>query len=194
MARLALRKSWRLCGIIFPFVYYFSNKITTIFIILPILCIFLLIEFFRFRISRFNERVFIIFRYILKEKERKSLLTTTTFLASVLVTTVLFRKDIAITATLFLIFGDASSAIVGTYFGRIKILKNKSLEGSLAFLVTCLLIGLLTKVANIGLAWLVIIAGAFTATITELLALPVDDNFTIALSSGIVMELASHVF
>ncbi len=193
MAGLALRKSWRLCGIIFPLVYYFSNKITAIFIILPILCIFLFIELLRFRISRFNERLFAIFRYVLKEKERKSLLTTTAFLVSVLVTVVLFRKDIAITAMLFLVFADAASAVVGTYFGRRKIL-NKSLEGSLAFLVTCLLIGLLTKFTSIGLAWPVIIAGAFTATTTELLSLPLDDNFTIALSSGIVMELASRVF
>ncbi len=193
MAGLALRKSWRLCGIIFPLVYYFSNKITAIFIILPILCIFLFIELLRFRISRFNERLFAIFRYVLKEKERKSLLTTTAFLVSVFVTVVLFRKDIAITAMLFLVFADAASAVVGTYFGRRKIL-NKSLEGSLAFLVTCLLIGLLTKFTSIGLAWPVIIAGAFTATTTELLSLPLDDNFTIALSSGIVMELASRVF
>jgi len=193
MATLGLRKSWRICGIIFPLVYYFSNKITTVFILLPILCAFLFIEFLRFRISRFNERLFVIFGYILKEKERKSLLTTTTFLLSVLATVVLFRKDISVIAMLFLIFGDASSAIVGTYFGRTKIL-NKSLEGSLAFLVTCLLIGLVTKVTNIGLPWLVIIAGAFTATITELLSLPIDDNFTIALSSGLVMELVSRVF
>lgn len=193
MATLGLRKSWRICGIIFPLIYYFSNKITTIFILLPILCVLLFIEFLRFHISRFNERLFVIFGYILKEKERKSLLTTTTFLLSVLATVVLFRKDIAVIAMLFLIFGDASSAIVGTYFGRTKIL-NKSLEGSLAFLGTCLLIGLVAKVTNMGLAWPVIIAGAFTATITELLSLPVDDNFTIALSSGLVMELVSRVF
>jgi len=190
MARLALRKSWRICGIIFPLVYYFSNKITAVFILLPVLCLFLLIEFFRFRIARFNERLFVIFGQILKEKERKSLLTSTTFLVSVLVTLILFRKDIAITAMLFLIFGDAASAVVGTYFGRTKIL-NKSLEGSLAFLVTCLLIGLLTKATGIGLAWPIIIAGAFTATITELLYLPLDDNFTIALFSGLVMSLVA---
>lgn len=193
MARLALRKTWRICAIIFPLVYYFSNKVTAIFIILPVLCFFFFIEFLRFSFLRFNERLFVIFGYILKEKERKTLLGTTIFLVSVLLTLMLFRKEIAITAMLFLIFADSASAVVGTYFGRTKIL-NKSLEGSLAFLVTCLLIGLLTKLAGIGLAWPVIIAGAFTATVTEFLPLPVDDNFTIALSSGIVMEWASRIF
>ena len=193
MARLALRKTWRICAIIFPLVYYFSNKVTAIFIILPVLCFFLFIEFLRFRIARFNERLFASFGYVLKEKERKTLLGTTIFLASVMMTVILFKKEIAITAMLFLIFADTASAVAGTYFGRIKIL-NKSLEGSLAFLVTCLLIGLLAKFSGIAISWPVIIAGAFTATVTEFLPLPVDDNFTIALSSGIVMEWASHIF
>lgn len=177
MAILAIRKSWRFCGLIFPLVYYYSDKFITLFIILPFLCIFSVIEILRFYFFRFNERLFNIFSYVLKEKERNKLLTTTWFLLSVFLAVVLFAKDIAITAMLFLIFGDAASAFFGERFGRIRIIGNRSLEGSLAFLVTCLIIGIIinfTKVVN--LSWLVIVIGALSAAVTELLPLPIDDN------------------
>lgn len=189
MANIAIRKAWRLGGIIFPSIYYFTNKITTIFIILPFLCIFIIIEILRFSIFRFNERLFSIFRYILKDKERKNLLTTTWFLLSTLLAVALFRKDIAIMAILFLIFGDSASALFGLRFGHTKIIGNRSLEGSLAFFVTCIIIGIIMNFTKVSLSWLVVILGALAATIAELLPLPFDDNFTIALFSGIFMSI-----
>ena len=189
MSKLLLRKTWRLFGIIFPLIYYFGSKTLTLIVVLPFLCIFLLIEFFRFMVPRLNNRLFIIFRYYFKEAEKKELITTTTFLISFLVTVLLFRKDIAITAMLFSIFGDAASAIVGTH-GKNKLF-NKSIEGSLAFLVTCLAIGLALVLTKIRLAPAVFILGAFSATIIELLPLPVDDNLTIALAAGAAMSVIS---
>ena len=161
----------------------------TLIVILPFLSVFLLIELSRFAIPRLNKRLFIIFRYYFKETEKKRLITTTFFLVSFLITVLLFRKDIAITAMLFSIFGDAASAIVGVH-GKKKIF-NKSLEGSLAFLVTCLIIGLALTLTRIGLAPAVFISGAFFAAIIEFLPLPVDDNFTIALTAGAVMSAIS---
>jgi dolichol kinase len=193
MASLILRKAWRLSGIIFPLIYYFSNKITTIFIIVPFLCIFIVIEILRFYLFRFNERLFNIFRYILEEKERKSLLTTTWFLLSTFLTVALFRKEIAIMAVLFLIFGDSASSFFGLRFGRTKIMGNRSLEGSLAFFITCLMVGIIMHFTKVSLSWLVIILGALAATLAELLSLSLDDNFTIALFSGIIMTIVSKL-
>lgn len=190
MASLILRKSWRFCSIIFPLIYYFSNKSTVLWIILPILCFFIIIEIIRFSNFRFNERLFVIFRHIFKEKEKRSLLTTTWFLLSVLLTIILFKKEIAIIAILFLIFGDANASIVGTYFGHIRI-GQRSLEGSLAFFITCLIIGVIINFTQIKLSWLVVFSGALIATIIELLPLPIDDNFTIALFSSIIMTIVS---
>ena len=189
MSKLLLRKSWRLCGIIFPLVYYFGNKKITLIVVSQFLCIFLLIEFLRFTIPTLNNRLFIIFGYFFKETEKKRLITTTTFLSSFLITVLLFRKDIAITAMLFSIFADAASGIVGVH-GKKKIF-DKSIEGSLAFLVTCLAIGLALALTKIRLAPAVFILGAFSATIIEFLPLPVDDNFTIALAAGAVMSAIS---
>jgi dolichol kinase len=189
MSKLLLRKTWRLCGIIFPLVYYFGNKIITLIVVSSFLGIFLLIEFLRFTIPKLNNKLFTIFRYYFKETEKKKLITTTTFLSSFLITVLLFRKDIAITAMLFSIFGDAASAIVGIH-GKNKIF-NKSIEGSLAFFITCLAIGFVLALTKIRLAPAVFILGAFSATIIELLPLPVDDNFTISLTAGAVMSVIS---
>lgn len=193
MAILAIRKSFRISATVFALIYYFSNKITTLFIILPFLCIFVFIEILRRCVFRFNERLFNIFKFILKEKERKTLLTTTWFLVSTFLTAVLFRKEIAIMAMLFLIFGDSASAFFGLRFGRTKILGSRSLEGSLAFFSTCLIIGIIMNFTKVGLSWPVVIVGALAATISELLPLPIDDNFTVPLFSGIMMSIASFI-
>ena len=189
MSKLLLRKTWRLCGIIFPLVYYFGSKRITLIAVFSVLCVFLLIELSRFTAPALNNRLFIVFGYLFKETEKKRLFTATTFLISFLITVLLFRKDIAITAMLFSIFGDAFSAIVGVH-GKNKIF-NKSIEGSLAFLVTCLVIGLALALTKISLAPAVFILGAFSAAIIELLPLRIDDNFTIALAAGAVMSVMS---
>jgi dolichol kinase len=187
MAVLAIRKTWRLCGIAFPLFYYFNQRIAVIFFVLSFLGIFIIIEILRFLAPPFNERLFRIFKYILKEKEKKSLLTTTWFLLSIFLSVVLFRKDIAIAAILFLIFGDTASAFFGLRFGSRKLIGNRSLEGSLAFLLTCLTIGIIMHFTQVSLSWPVLIFGALAATLSELLPWPMDDNFTIALFSGIMM-------
>ena len=189
MSKLFLRKTWRLCGIIFPLAYYFGSKTVTLIAIFLFLGAFLLIELSRFAIPALNKRLITIFGYLFKETEKKRLFTTTTFLFSFLITVLLFRKDIAITAMLFSIFGDAASAIVGVH-GKKRIF-DKSIEGSLGFLVTCLAIGLVLALTKIGLAPAVFILGAFSATIIELLPLHVDDNFTIALAAGATMSVIS---
>ncbi|MEI8350561.1 MAG: hypothetical protein WCI77_10475 [Candidatus Omnitrophota bacterium] len=189
MSKLFVRKTWRLFGIIFPLVYYFGNKRITLIVVFLFLGISLLIELFRFTLPTLNNRMFIIFRHFFKETEKKGLITTTVFLISFFITVLLFRKDIAITAMLFSIFADASSAIVGIH-GKKRIF-SKSIEGSLAFLVTCLAIGLALTLTKIRLVPAVFILGAFSATIIELLPLPVDDNFTIPLAAGAVMSVIS---
>jgi dolichol kinase len=189
MSRLLLRKTWRLCGIIFPLAYYFGSKAITLTAVFLFLGTFLLIEFLRFTFPAFNRRLIGTFGYLFKETEKKRLFTTTTFLISFLVTVLLFRKDIAITAMLFSIFGDAASAIVGVH-GKKKTL-GKSIEGSLAFFVICLAIGALLSLTKIRLPPAVFILGALSATIIELMPLPVDDNLTIALVAGAVMSALS---
>jgi dolichol kinase len=72
-------------------------------------------------------------------------------------------------------------------FGKRKFLRNnKTLEGSLACFISCLIFGLWW----LGNPWLALL-GALTATAAELGNIALDDNIKIPLASGIVMSLVS---
>lgn len=190
MAYLIFRKGWRLLGLVFPILYILTSREITLFYTSVTLGIFLLGDLFRFLNSDFNHWLFIRFKLILKAEEKKRFLTTTTtFLISSLLTIIFFKKEVAIYSLSFLVIGDAASALIGTYVGRIKI-KNKSLEGSLAFFITCLIsAALLNKLSKLSLPLPVLLIGALTGAVVEVLSLPWDDNFTIGLSCGIVMTI-----
>lgn len=190
MAILGLRKIWRLFGLIFPASYYFGNKTLVLWVVFLSLSFFIFIEILRRINPDFNERLFIIFKLLLKEKEKNNLFSTTWFVFSVFLSVLFFKKEIAIVAMLFLIFGDIASELIGTYFGRIFI-GRRTLEGSIAFFISCLIIGMiLNQFSYIKFSWLVMILGALSATLAEFFPW-LDDNFTISLFSATMMSLVS---
>ncbi len=83
----------------------------------------------------------------------------------------LFDKGIAIAAVFFLAAGDALAGIIGDRFGR-RIIFNKTLEGSLAFLVCSLVIGMALTTADLGLFPSLVVAGAIAACAVELFPAP----------------------
>jgi dolichol kinase len=85
------------------------------------------------------------------------------------------------------------ATVIGEKFGKRKAF-NKSLEGSLACLSACLLIGIVMATVNPTLVISVAIVGAVSAMIVEFLPLPIDDNFTIPLFSGGIMTLTEFYF
>ncbi len=64
-----------------------------------------------------------------------------------------------------------------------------SLEGSLAFFLTCLIIGIALLFTELLIDMKVIFWGALAAAGIELAPLPLNDNFTVALISATVMTL-----
>ncbi|MGE5179541.1 MAG: diacylglycerol/polyprenol kinase family protein [Bacteroidota bacterium] len=123
------------------------------------------------------------FGELLRNHEEVSLLGSTYLLIACLLSIHLFPKPIAVLALAFLIVGDTMAAIVGKWLGRVRIF-DKTAEGSLACLVTCYLLTLLVP----EIPFRVAVAGALTATVFELLPIPLDDNFRIPLSAGFAMD------
>jgi dolichol kinase len=73
-------------------------------------------------------------------KKKKLLLTGASWvLISAVLTVLIFPKVIAVIAFIILIISDISAALVGRKWGRTK-LGKKSLEGTLAFIVSGLLV------------------------------------------------------
>ena len=67
---------------------------------------------------------------------------------------------------------------------------NKTLSGSLACFIMCLFIGL---VLDFEISLEIILIGAFTATIAELISIKINDNISIPVLSGCAMYLGSIV-
>lgn len=182
------RKSVHLAGLIIPIAYYFVGKKTGIIILGSVTAFIFLCELLRFVNPKFNNFFCRLFSSLLRGHEREDVTGTGYFLFGALLSIILFEKRHAIVCSYFLILGDFFAALVGIKWGRIKILPPKSLEGSLACFSVCLLVALAHKLNPI-----IAVAGAFTATIVELVSLGINDNLTIPIISGFVMWIVAHL-
>jgi dolichol kinase len=126
------------------------------------------------------------FRSLIRSHEEEHLLGSTYFMIAALLSVLAFGDTIAIAALTFLIIGDTMAAIVGKKYGK-PLYWGKSLLGSLACFVSCLIIG----AALLDNQW-VIIAGALAAAVAEALPVPMDDNMRVPIVSGLVMQYVSH--
>jgi dolichol kinase len=119
---------------------------------------------------------------VLREEERDTLMGSTYFLFSSTLVILFFPKPIAIVSLLILILSDTAAALVGKGVGRIRIF-GKTLEGSLAFFVSSLII--VWVYPGLGRFWGSV--AALGATLIELLPIRLDDNLTIPLVAGAIM-------
>jgi len=105
-----------------------------------------------------------------------------TVLASFLVMLLFPQRSVVILAHLYLVFGDASAAIIGKRWGR-HYFGKKSWEGSMACFVACILCGL--PFFSMGMA----IVGALVATVAEAIPWPLNDNLWMPLVSAAVLSI-----
>jgi dolichol kinase len=101
-----------------------------------------------------------------------------------------FEKHIAAAAITFIIVGDVAAAMVGRRWGRHRLRGSKTLEGSLGFLVVALLVAHLIPT----IPWTVGTIGAVVATVVEGATIHRDDNLTVPLTAGLIMELLVRIF
>jgi glycerol-3-phosphate acyltransferase PlsY len=188
------RRLWHLVGgSFFPILALFIPKGALLITLGAMTGIFVVWEIARLNIPSVNRWMVSHLRVILKKEEGFRPTGTTYLLLASVVVFLLFDKYVAITSLLFLSIGDLVATVIGEEYGR-PALFSKSLEGSLACLVLCLLIGgLMTRISP-TIAPAVAIVGAVSATIVELLPIPIDDNLTIPVLSAGVMTLAALCF
>jgi dolichol kinase len=122
------------------------------------------------------------------DSKKKNFTGATYVLISAVLVILLFPKIFAITGFAVLIIGDISAALFGRKFGRHRFLA-KSLEGSLAFLVTSTVVIFFTPKIQGGIEEYII---AFVAVVVGMISENIsygwaDDNLTVPVSIALTM-------
>jgi len=169
--------------LIIPVGYALTSEDTVIIFLFPFFLCYLSVDLLR----HFHSGLASIFRKyffgrVLREAESPTLMGSTYFLFSTLLVILLFPKPIAMASLLILIFSDTAAAFVGKGIGRIPIF-GKTLEGSMAFLISSLLIVWIYPNLNRFSGSL----AALGTTVVELLPIRVNDNLTIPLVAASIM-------
>lgn len=147
----------------------------------------------RLVIPAWNRFVFSRFSSFVRRNEEHKLTGTPPYILGIGLSLYLYSPDIATAAICFLACGDVSATAIGERFGKTKI-RDKSLEGTLAFIAAAAASGLLLSIAGLPVPAWVLAFGVLTAAGVELLTLPVNDNLLIPIVSGGVMELTARFF
>ncbi|MBI5190426.1 MAG: hypothetical protein HZA22_07100 [Nitrospirae bacterium] len=146
------------------------------------------IDVARLKTPAFNEFMYAHFSRFIRESEKDRLTGTPWYVLGVLLAAALYDLPVAAYAVAFLACGDVAATTVGERWGTIKISGVKSLQGTLAFIVVASLVGMAISMAWYPVSPAVFLTGALVAAIVEILPLGLDDNLTVPVVSGVVME------
>ena len=194
-----VRKLIHLCSLSIPIIYYFVSRTTAIIILGIVTFIALVIDISRYFSPIAGKVFYSIFGFLLREHEldtrKKNLNGATYVLISAVLCVVIFPKILFITAFSILIISDSLAALVGRKFGKHKFL-SKSLEGTLAFFVSAIIVVLFTpKVQGLFSEYIIGIVAAAIGAIVENISFGfADDNLSIPISIGLSMWLLYIIY
>jgi dolichol kinase len=179
----------------FPIMYLWIPKEVMLLLVGSVTLLFLAVDLSRIVSPTVDavllDRAHVFFR----PAESRRMSTATLFLCGTFLTLFLYPKPVASLAIIFAILGDLVAKYVGSLHGKIRLFgggdEGRTLEGSLAYLLTCALAGAAWSlvVPLTPAQWLV---GAIAAAGTEALPIDLDDNFTVPLISGAVMTIPAY--
>ncbi len=188
------RKAVHLSSLWVPSAIYFVPEVLLLPTLIIILCGNIALEYANFKRYRWARKSFgALFFRMLREKEtaRQNFQFTGSVyvLASAILCMCLFSKAVAVIAMTVMLISDSAAALIGRTFGKIKIYKKKTLEGTLAFFISALVINLLfIPIYPFRLASLLACAAATAVEVYED-KIGIDDNLSIPLTFSTVISL-----
>ena len=133
--------------------------------------------------------------HILRQQEQEQLTGVCYFALGCALAVNLFSPAVACVSICYLVVGDMCAALFGIAFGGEKcVVKlgrhgNKSVEGSVAMFIACIVVGLLLF-AEEPLAEYPVVLGAVVATVVELFEpFAVNDNLSIPVFTGLALHI-----
>lgn len=131
-----------------------------------------------------------IFRGIVRPRERYKVPSATWYVVGLFIGTLIAPREAICAGALVLAFGDPTAAAIGHRWGHRKLRRDKSVVGTLAFVVAgAVVAGAYLAFATTGLGVLRVIAWALTASVAgaaaELFGDKLDDNMTIPVAAAL---------
>src|SRR3989338_5392928 len=156
------------------------NKQVALLVLVAILIIFLVLEYFRLELGWRMP----FFSQFIRPKEEHRMYGVIYFLSATIISLAVFEPKIALAALLMTTFGDMIAALVGKKYGNTLIYRNKTWAGFLAEMGMNIVVGFFVLESIY-----VILAMAITATIVETLVDELDDNLIIPIFAGFVGQV-----
>lgn len=166
------RKLFHFSIIFYIAAYYFLPKSTVIIGLIVLIAIAGTVEVVRAHNHKFNALMLKMFSGIYRKSEEHQVTGIVWTLIGAVITIIVFDdKSCVIASFFYLALGDSAAALVGRSIGKHKIYGGKSLEGSFACFIVCLIAGLF-----IFDSWQLALAGGLIATFVESIPWPLSDN------------------
>lgn len=128
-----------------------------------------------------------------KQSEQRRFSSMTYFLLSLFLAFLVLPDGVPYLPLAFSTVGDLCGKLAGMRFGRTVLYRDKSLQGTLAFLAGSLLAGwALHRLLALPLAF--VLAGAPFAAVVELFSVRLDDNFSVILITGGFLAALRYFF
>ena len=160
-------------------------------------CIVYIVEQIRINYPEYAATFKIVNKYLLRAEEQLKESAGMPFVMGLLLTLLSFPKVVALCAIFTLAIADPMSAIIGIRFGKNKIFKRKSMEGSAAFFVStfCIIVFVFGTLYQHDLFMVSVLAIIVSIVMTglELIPLRIDDNLTIPIAMGLMTWLFATI-
>lgn len=180
-----IRMILRLLTIFFLIFYDVFSKAISLLLIILFAVVFISLDFRRIFRGKSEEEGEKDLKSLYKKDEIMKFSSNSIYMVAFFITVLVFPREIAFSATIFLIFGDIFGKIFGLGFGHHKLL-DKTVEGTLAY-VGCMCLCGYVLYTILGISPVILIFGGIAAPITELLSIKMNDNFTVPIISGAIM-------
>lgn len=192
------RKTIHLASLSIPLIYSLISRDLALLILVPLFIGFFLVDVlknFFGPVARWYHRTF---DAMLRSHELKSesihLNGATYMVMSALLLVLFFPKLIAITAFTIVAVSDTIAAVIGKKFGKHQF-GEKSIEGSVAFFISAVLLVALFPRLNLFIGIIMAVAATLTEAFTDRIGnFKIDDNLSIPLVSAVAGMLCYLLF
>lgn len=132
------RKFWHVITVFLMFlVYHYLPPFWSGVVLILACLIFVPFDFIRKKVPALNQMAMQVFGPIVRQNEVNGIAGTTYLLIGVLVVYLFFPRTIVLMTLLYLAFADPIASFVGIKYGKDKLFRNKSLQGSAAAFFVC---------------------------------------------------------